>query len=83
MLSSSVANALEYFGNPETKETETFVCHFDRFFDCLNVRSIEEDYKKQKEDLLSYYTTSDDERLKVTAADIKNSCLLLYNFCTA
>ncbi len=31
----SVADALAYFGNPATEETETFCRTFDRFFDCL------------------------------------------------
>ncbi len=39
VLSSSIAEALAYFGHPDTSETEVFLRHFDRFFDCLNVRN--------------------------------------------
>lgn len=42
VLSSSVANALEFFDLEETQETEKFVRNFDRFFDCLNVRCTSE-----------------------------------------
>ena len=37
VLSTSVANALEYYGDPATKETELFVRKFDCLFDCLFV----------------------------------------------
>ena len=81
MLSSSVANALEYIGNRETKETEAFVRHFDRFFNCLNVRSIEEGYKKRKEDLQPY-TSPDDKRLKVitTLLQLLTTLFHCYNY---
>ncbi len=36
---SSVLHALEYFGEGETTETRKFIGNFDRFFECLNVRS--------------------------------------------
>ena len=59
-----MANALSYFGDPETQETEVFLRYFDRFFDCLNVRSISEAGQKRKDDLKPYIST-DDERLTV------------------
>ena len=37
---------------------------FDRFFDCLNVRSLDEWRQKRKPDLKPYYSPND-ERLKV------------------
>ena len=64
VLSTSVANAFQYFGDPETKETETFVRQFDRFFDCMNVRNYSEGYQKRKE-YLKPYTSPDDSRLQV------------------
>ena len=43
VLSTSVAQALEYLRKEgilreDTVETQQFVQHFDKFFDCLNVR---------------------------------------------
>lgn len=63
-MSTSVANAFAHFGDPETSETEHFIRQFDRFFDCLNVRSPTEGYQKRKESLKPY-TSSDDARLVV------------------
>ena len=57
-----MANAFAYFGDPDTCETETFLRHFDRFFDCLNVRS--KCSLKGKKDLCAY-TSANDERLVV------------------
>ncbi len=56
VLSSTVAKGFEYFDDPETKETQRFCMMFDRFFDCLNVRSYSEGKKKRKPDLLPYRT---------------------------
>ena len=63
VLSKSVACALAYFEDPVTRETEKFVLMFDRFFDCLNVRSLS---KQQKPDLLPY-TSPHDKRLEVNS----------------
>ena len=65
VLSSSVADAFEYFGDPETTETEHFVHQFDRLFDCLNVRSSTKWCKKRKDSLKSYTSTTD-SRLEVS-----------------
>lgn len=48
----------------DTTETERFVRKFDRFFDMLNTRCLEEGTKKIKPDL-DPYRSSADERLKV------------------
>ena len=64
VLSSSVANALAYFGDTTTKETEIFIRNFNRLFDCLNVRSLSEWYEKRNPDLKPY-KSPDDPRLKV------------------
>ena len=64
VLSETVANALKYYGNPETKETERFIRNFDKFFDLLNVRSLEEHKRKNKPNLKPY-ERADDERLAV------------------
>ena len=57
-----MANALDYFNDPETKETEILLRHIDRFFYCLNVRSMAEAGQKRK-DYLKPYTSLDEERL--------------------
>lgn len=62
VLSKSVGDALAYFGDEETAETEKFVQMFDRFFDCMNVRSLTEWKSKLKPDLKPY-TSADDRRL--------------------
>ena len=40
VLSKSVADALDYFGDPPTEETKKLIRYFDKLFDCLNVRSL-------------------------------------------
>ena len=64
-LSESVARAFEFYGSSETTETEIFVKTFDKFFDCLNVRNLDEHWKRRKPNLKPY-TRSDDERLIVS-----------------
>ena len=64
VLSCSVANAMEYLGCPDMQETVRFVRIFDRFFDMLNTRSLEEGIHKRKPDLAPY-RTAEDGRLKV------------------
>ncbi len=52
-----MAEALAYFGHPDTSETEVFLRHFDRLF------------KRQKQVWskdLKAYTSVDDERLVVS-----------------
>ena len=65
VLSSSVASALNYYGEDETMETQTFVRNFDRFFDCMNVRSTSESFLKLKPDLQPYRDPGD-SRLTVS-----------------
>ena len=65
VLSNTVANALEYVGDPRTKQTERFVRMFDRFFDMLNTRSLEECVHKRKPDLAPYRNTQDTYTLEV------------------
>ena len=38
-LSTTTANAMEYFKIPDAEETIRFIRMIDRAFDCLNVRS--------------------------------------------
>ncbi len=52
-------HALEYFGEGETTETRKFIGNFDRFFDCLNVRSTSEGKTRRKPDLRPYRSPSD------------------------
>ena len=65
VLSESVANAFSYFDDPDTTETQRFVSLFDKFFDCLNVRSTNEWIGKRNPNLKPY-TSPSDERLEVS-----------------
>ena len=67
VLSNSVANALNYFNLDKTAETEEFVRKFNRFFDCMNVRSMTEGVEKRNPDLRPYLD-SEDDRLRVMGA---------------
>ena len=64
VLSNTVAEAFKYSGDPETQETARFCSIFDKFFDCLNVRSIDECVHKRKPDRRPY-KYEDDSCLKV------------------
>ena len=82
VLSKSVADAFAYFGDPSTSETETFVRHFDRLFDCLNVRSLSEWKTKAKPDRKPY-TRPDDSRLEVTnSCNYQSVTLLIVALCS-
>lgn len=75
VLSSPVAAAIEYFGDPETVETQKFVRTFDRFFDCSNTRPPKEGILKRKPDLSPYRSLSD-RHLKV---DLRQLALFINN----
>ena len=47
-------------------ETERFVRNFDKFFDLMNVRSLDEGVRKRKP-ILKPYRESSDDRLLVSA----------------
>lgn len=68
VLSRSVADAMAHYHalhiDQDTTETERFVRIFDRFFDMLNTRCLEEGIQKIKPDLHPY-RSSEDKRLKV------------------
>ena len=64
VLNKSVAEAFKYYGEADTVETEIFVRNFDRFFDMLNTRCLEEEIYKKKLDLKAYKKV-DDEQFKV------------------
>ena len=64
-----MADALSLEGNDMLQETEYFVRAFDRFFDCMNVRSLKEGERKMKPDL-SPYREASDPRLTVS-----NNCM--------
>ena len=65
VLSWSVADALDYFGDPATEETEKLIRYFDGLFDCLNVRSLSEWKTSWKPDR-KLYTSPNDSRLEVS-----------------
>ena len=58
-----MANALKFYGDPKTSETEKFCRTFDKWFDCLNVRNKSEYIRKKSN--LKPYIDPEDERLKV------------------
>lgn len=60
-----MADAFSLEGNEKLHETERFVRTFDRFFDCMNVRSFKECIYKRKPDLRPY-RKSNDSRLSVS-----------------
>lgn len=64
VMSSTVADALTYANDDTTTETRVFIRLIDKFFDCLNVRSHLEGFKKRKPSRLAYVHSSD-ERFKV------------------
>ena len=65
VFSETIANALEYYGNSASSETQKFVHLMDKFFDCLNVRNLTEYIKKRKPNL-EPYTDASDPRFKVS-----------------
>eukprot|EP00794_Sanderia_malayensis_P013454 gene13454-14835_t len=62
VLSQTMANILNIFGPADAAESATFCKMFEQFFECMNVRSLHEGYKKMKPFLLPY-KSQDDERL--------------------
>ena len=66
-----MADAFAYFGDPSTKETQHFIMMFDKWFDCLNVRSLHLLIHKRKPDLKPY-TSVDDPRFHVSVSFVSN-----------
>lgn len=71
VLSDSVANSIEMLYGPETSETVYFLRLFNKFFDCLNVRSMWEGRNKRNENLAPYLTQND-PRLTFLTNDLMN-----------
>ena len=61
VLSSTMAAVLTKFGAPEASATAKYCSMMDKFFDCLNVRSLQEHERKRKP-LPAPYTDINDER---------------------
>lgn len=59
VLSFRVGRVMAAYGDPECQETADFILKMDRFFDCLNSRSIQEGYLKGKPDMLPYRRVND------------------------
>lgn len=59
-----MSKGLEFDGDPDTTETSRFCHMFNKFFDCLNVRSMDECVLKQKPDMRPC-KYKDDNRLEV------------------
>lgn len=64
VLSETVGKALQQNGGEEASETAKFILLVDKFFDCLNVKSISESYKHLKL-YRKPFRSGDDFRLKV------------------
>lgn len=64
VLSNSVAEAMEFLGNPESKKTIRFIKILDRWFDILNVRNSSEGVQKRKPDRMPIHRN--DPRLQVS-----------------
>lgn len=62
VLSATVAAVLKKFGGPECTATSKFCEMLDKFFDCFNVRSLQEG-KRNKKLFLMPYTNQNDERI--------------------
>eukprot|EP00112_Aurelia_sp_Birch-Aquarium-sp1_P023057 Seg6738.1 transcript_id=Seg6738.1/GoldUCD/mRNA.D3Y31 product="hypothetical protein" protein_id=Seg6738.1/GoldUCD/D3Y31 len=62
VLSCSVAAVLRTFSQEECHGAADFCDSSDKFFDCLNVRSLTE-HERKKKPFLKPYTSPDDERL--------------------
>ena len=78
VLSKTVADALQLENNPNLTETIRFIRKFDRFFDMMNVRSLDESVLKRKPDLRPYRSISD-SRFKVGVH--KTNCILSIIIC--
>ena len=64
VLSRSTSAAMNFYSNPGSGATQTFMVFLDRFFDMLNVQHPDESAHKRKEDLKPY-RSQHDERLQV------------------
>lgn len=68
-ISTTVANALESFYGQEVQGTVKFIRMFDKFFDCLNSRSLTEADRNRKPNMAPYKSPHD-QRLKVLIVTI-------------
>lgn len=72
-----MSNALRYYNDHDTLETERFVRIFDGFFDSLNTRHPDAGVHARKQDLNPYRTPTD---TRFTVLFIVNTRSLLYAF---
>ena len=63
VLSSTMSFVLNQFGPPEASATAEYCKMIDQFFDCLNVRSLDEHLRKRKL-LLAAFTSIEDNRFQ-------------------
>lgn len=76
MLSNTVSNALEQFGDESVTETARFVGMIDKFFDALNVHNYHHGYHANKKFQEPYEKRDkEDFRLKV---NIQICCAFVY-----
>ena len=64
VLSKSMSTALNLYGSTETSETSKYCENLNNFFDCLNVRSLDEAKKLLRNEFLKPYRDPNDERFK-------------------
>ncbi|KAI8771576.1 Transposable element P transposase [Biomphalaria glabrata] len=63
VLSKTVGSVMQAYGSKDSQETAKFILLMDRFFDCMNTRSLSEAHSVNKPDLLPY-TNCDDPRFE-------------------
>ena len=63
VLSPTMSSVLTQFGPPEVSATAEYCKMIDQFFDCLNVRSLDEHLRKRKP-LLALFTSIEDNRFQ-------------------
>jgi len=59
-----------------TQRRQRFIRIFDRFFDMMNTRCLEEGMQKRKPDLAPYKLSDKEDRLKVSMTDISYMLIL-------
>ena len=76
MLSESVGKAVMMTGGTEATETAKFVHMMDKFFDCMNVTSLEAS-KMRRKPFQQPYRSGSDFRLKVHVCCTQVQCLII------
>lgn len=65
VMSETVASALQFVNEEQTRETRVFIRMIDKFFDVLNVKNPVEGQHKRKDNRVPFKSPKD-ERFKVS-----------------